>query len=160
DAEAAHPALYGPGTYELYWRDGAWRVAVRYWRPAAPAPVARTLATAIKRPLGHARTPEDARALLGQPAERVSDVLRRRDLNRKTLMARWARWVEDGLADIIERDGKLAISVTYWRPTPPPGTAAPLTAGERTELAQRIAAPLRSDVPQAPMDIGLFERPA
>ncbi|MBC7767553.1 MAG: hypothetical protein H7124_02065, partial [Phycisphaerales bacterium] len=38
-AEKAVPELYGSGMYELIWRDGAWRVTMRYWRPAPPAPV-------------------------------------------------------------------------------------------------------------------------
>lgn len=41
-AEDAVPELYGTGLYELLWRDGFWRVTMRYWRPAPPAPVART----------------------------------------------------------------------------------------------------------------------
>ncbi|PZO50427.1 MAG: hypothetical protein DCF16_13125, partial [Alphaproteobacteria bacterium] len=63
EAETAVPELYGTGVYELIWRDG-WRVSMRYWRPAPPAPVARTGEAAVKKPLGHARTPEEARALL------------------------------------------------------------------------------------------------
>src|ERR1044071_1742364 len=30
EAEAAVPDLYGMGLYELYWREGAWRVSMRY----------------------------------------------------------------------------------------------------------------------------------
>src|SRR5262249_55583456 len=75
DAEKAVPELYGSGLYELLWRDGAWRVSMRYWRPAPPAPVARTGEAAAKKPLGHARTPDDARALLEAPAELVREVL-------------------------------------------------------------------------------------
>jgi hypothetical protein len=41
-----------------------------------------------------------------------------------------------------------------------PGIAAPLAPVERIELAERVAAPLRSEEPQADLDIGLFENPA
>jgi len=50
--------------------------------------------------------------------------------------------------------------VTYWRPLHAPGVAAPLAPAERTELAERAAAPLKPDAPQAELDIGLFERVA
>ena len=159
-AEAVFPDLYGGGRFELYWRDNAWRVALRYWRPAAPAPVARTAAAAARRPLGHARTPQEARAQLGAPAELVRETWPALYANRKRLMARWGDWIANGLAEIIEREGKLAVTISYWRPAPPPGAAAPLTPAERTELAERIAAPLRAETPQAPLDFGLFERPA
>jgi len=160
DADAAFPDLYGTGRFELYWRDGAWRVAVRFWRPAAPAPVARSLEGAIKSPLGHASTPEEARALLGQPAERASAVFPTLYATRRRLMARWGKRIEQGIAEVVQRDGRMAVALTCWRPAPPPGLAAPLTPAERTELAERIAAPLRGSLPQAPMDVGLFERVA
>ena len=38
-----------------------------------------------------------------------------------------------------------------------PGVAAPLSPAERTELAERLAAPLKPDLQQAELDIGLFE---
>jgi hypothetical protein len=38
-----------------------------------------------------------------------------------------------------------------------PGVAAPLAPVERTELAERLAAPLHSAEPQAELDVGLFE---
>src|SRR5690242_20117410 len=75
EAEAAVPDLYGSGLYELHWHDGAWRVTMRYWRPAPPAPVARTGEAAAKKPLGRARTPEEARALLGAPAELAVEMM-------------------------------------------------------------------------------------
>ncbi|MGE3142449.1 MAG: hypothetical protein AB7L65_03955 [Hyphomonadaceae bacterium] len=159
-AEAAFPDLYGGGRFELYWRDEAWRVALRYWRPAAPAPVARTAAGAVRRPLGHARTPQEARAQLGAPAELVREIWPQLYANRKRLLSRWGEWIAGGLAEITEREGKLAVAFSYWRPAPPPGASAPLTPAERTELAERIAAPLRAEAPQAPLDFGLFERPA
>jgi hypothetical protein len=160
EAEAAYPELYGSGRFELYWREEAWRVAVRFWRPAAPAPVARALAGALKAPLGYARTPEEARELLGQPAERVSELFPTLYATRSRLMNRWGGRVSAGLAVVSEREGKLAVSLTYWRPAPPPGLAAQLTPAERSELAERIAAPLRGAEPQSPLDVGLFEQVA
>lgn len=155
-AETAVPELYGTGLYELIWRDG-WRVTMRYWRPAPPAPVARTGVAAAKKPLGHARTPEEARALLETPAELAQEVLPKLYIDHKQLMRRWGDVVRNGLAEIVEREGKFAVQLTYWRPMHAPGIAAPLAPIERIELAERVAAPLRSDAPQADLDIGLFE---
>ncbi len=156
-AEQAVPDLYGTGLYELFWRDGAWRVSMRYWRPAPPAPVARTGDAAAKKPLGHARTPEEARKLLGAPAELAEQTLSNLYVDHKQLMRRWGDLVRNGLAEIVERESKFALRITYWRPMHAPGVAAPLAPVERTELAERVAAPLRSDKPQAELDIGLFE---
>lgn len=158
-AEAAVPELYGSGRYELIWRDG-WRVTMRYWRPAPPAPVARTGEAAIKKPLGHARTPEEARALLETPAELTREVLPNLYVDHKQLMKRWSKLVQSGLAEIVEREGKFALAISYWRPMHAPGIAAPLSPVERIELAERVAAPLKPDAPQEDMDIGLFENPA
>ena len=158
EAEDAVPALYGPGLYELLWRDGAWRVALRFWRLAPPAPIARTVEGAGRKPLGHARTPEEARAVLGQPAEMVQELLPRRYRDRRRAMSRWASLVNSGLAEIVEREGKVAVCLTYWRPVRAPGAQAPLAPGERTELATRVAAPLKPKSPQMDLDIGLFER--
>ncbi|MBL8551089.1 MAG: hypothetical protein JNJ73_13970 [Hyphomonadaceae bacterium] len=160
EAEAAFPELYGAGRYDLYWRDEAWRVALRYWRLAPPAPVARTVDTAVKKPLGRARTPEEARAILEAPAEAVSEALPQLYANRQRLMARWGKLVETGLAEIIEREGKFAVAIRYWRPMPSPVRGPSLAPGERNELAERIAAPMTGPEPQAPMDVGLFERVA
>lgn len=159
-AEDAVPELYGTGLYELLWRDGFWRVTMRYWRPAPPAPVARTGAAAAKKPLGHARTPEEARALLGAPAELASEVLPKLYADHKQLLKRWGDVVRNGLAEIVEREGKFAISLLYWRPMHAPGVAAPLAPIERIELAERVAAPLKGQAPQAELDIGLFENQA
>ncbi|MBL8538323.1 MAG: hypothetical protein JNM59_13030 [Hyphomonadaceae bacterium] len=156
-AEAAIPDLYGSGLYELIFRDGLWRVTMRYWRPAPPAPVARTGAGAAKKPLGHARTPEQARDLLGAPAELSSEVLPNLYSDHKNLMKRWGALIENGLAEIVEREGKFAVALTFWRPMHAPGVAAPLAPAERSELAERIAAPLRGAEPQEDLDIGLFE---
>jgi hypothetical protein len=159
-AEDAVPELYGTGLYELIWRDGFWRVTMRYWRPAPPAPVARTGAGAAKKPLGHARTPEEARKLLGAPAELANEVLPKLYLDHKQLMKRWGETVRSGLGEIVEREGKFAISLIYWRPIHAPGIAAPLAPIERIELAERMAAPLKPQAPQADLDIGLFEEQA
>jgi hypothetical protein len=156
-AEIAAPDLYGAGFYELIWRDDAWRVVMRYWRPAPPAPIARSGAAAVRKPIGHARTPEEARALLGAPAELASEVLPKLYADHKAVMRRWGTRIKNGLAEIVEREGKFAVAVSYWRPIHAPGVAAPLAPSERNELAERVAAPLRSDTPQAELDIGLFE---
>jgi hypothetical protein len=156
-AEEAVPDLYGTGLYELIWRDGAWRVTMRYWRPAPPAPVARTVDAAAKKPLGRARTPEEARALLGAPAELASEVLSNLYVDHKQLMKRWGDAVRSGLGEIVEREGKFALRLTFWRPMHAPGVAAPLAPVERIELAERVAAPLKPQAPQADLDIGLFE---
>ncbi|HWA00998.1 MAG TPA: hypothetical protein VG841_11865 [Caulobacterales bacterium] len=159
-AETAVPELYGSGVYELIWRDGAWRVAFRYWRPAPPAPVARTAEAAARRPLGRARTPDEARAVLEAPAELAEEVLPKLYVDHKQLMKRWGELVRNGLAQIVEREGKFAVAITFWRPMHAPGVAAPLAPAERSELAERIAAPLRADAPQAELDVGLFEHVA
>jgi hypothetical protein len=156
-AEETVPDLYGTGLYELIWRDGAWRVVMRYWRPAPPAPVARTGDAAAKKPLGHARTPEEARKLLGAPAELATEALAHHYADHKKLMKRWGEAVRSGLGEIVEREGKFAIAITYWRPIHAPGIAAPLAPIERIELAERVAAPMRGPTPQADLDIGLFE---
>lgn len=157
-AESAVPELYGSGIYELLWRDGAWRVVMRYWRPAPPAPVARTPEAAAKKPLGHARTPEQARALLDAPAELAQEVLPNLYIDHKQVLKRWGDLVRSGLGEIVEREGKFALAINFWRPMHAPGVAAPLAPAERTELAERAAAPMRADGPQADLDIGLFER--
>ncbi|MDX2276062.1 MAG: hypothetical protein NW206_11490 [Hyphomonadaceae bacterium] len=159
-AEAATPDLYGSGVYELIWRDGAWRVAMRYWRPAPPAPVARSAEAAVRKPLGHARTPDEARALLEHPAELAQEVLPKLYINHQQLLKRWGELVRSGLGEIVEREGKFAVQVTFWRPLHAPGLAAPLAPAERTELAERMAAPLRPLTEQEELDIGLFERVA
>lgn len=157
-AEAALPELYGSGLYELLWRDGAWRVAMRYWRPAPPAPVARTANAALNKPMGRARTPDDARALLGAPAELAREVIPKLYVDHKRLKARWGKLLDNGLAEIVEREGKFALAILFWRPIKAPGLPPKLTPHERTELAERVAAPLRAEAPQEELDIGLFER--
>ncbi len=157
DAERHLPDLYGSGIYELYCRDGAWRVAMRYWRPAPPAPAARTGEAALKKPIGYARTPEAARALLGAPAELARETLPNRYVDHKQLLRRWGKVVKSGLGEIVEREGKFALLATFWRPMHAPGIAAPLAPAERSELAARVAAPLTAEAPQEDLDFGLFE---
>jgi hypothetical protein len=126
DAEAAVPGLYGDGRFELIWRDDAWRVIVRYWRIAPPAPVARSVTAAARKPLGAARTPEDARAVLGAPAELVSEALPRLYRNLGRARAAYRTAVEAGHARIEEREGGYAVLLSYWRPVPTPGRATRL----------------------------------
>jgi hypothetical protein len=96
--------------------------------------------------------------LLGAPAELVHETLPNLYVDHKQLLRRWGALVQSGLGEIVERQGKFALSVTFWRPLHAPGLAAPLAPAERTELAERIAAPLRAAAPQAALDVGLFER--
>lgn len=160
DAEAAIPGLYGSGHYELYWRDGAWRAAIRFWRPAPPAPVARNVAAAARRPLGHARTPEEARAVLGGPAELATELLPKRYRTRQRALAQWGELISAGRGEIVEREARFAVALTFWRPLVSPARPTPLAPAERHELAERLAAPLRPPEPQAPLDVGLFETAA
>ncbi|MDX2234473.1 MAG: hypothetical protein NW200_08230 [Hyphomonadaceae bacterium] len=157
-AEAAIPGLYGDGRYELVWRDDAWRVLVRFWRIAPPAPVARSAAGAVRKPLGAARTPDEARALLGAPAELVAEPLPRTYRTLGRARSAFRQFVEHGLARIEEREGGYVVLLSYWRPVQSPGRIAKLAPVERDELAQRAAAPLRAEGPQADPFVGLFER--
>jgi hypothetical protein len=157
-AEAAVPGLYGDGRHELIWRDDAWRVVIRYWRPAPPAPVARTVAAAERKPIGVARTPEEAQRILGAPTELVAEELPK--LYRSVVRAR-AQWKDElasGLATLEEREGGVAIVLRYWRPVPSPGRSSSLAPAERDEIAERAAAPMRGANPQADPFVGLFER--
>jgi len=158
DAEAAIPDLYGDGRHELCWRDDAWRVTLRYWRIAPPAPVARTVGTAARKPLGAARTPDDARAILGGPAELVSEPLPRLYRTLGRARAAWREAVETGLAKIEAREGGYVVLLSYWRLVASPGRTARIAPVERDEIAQRAAAPLRPTEPQANPFVGLFER--
>jgi hypothetical protein len=158
DAEAAVPGLYGDGRYELVWRDDAWRVVIRYWRPAPPAPVARTIAAAAKRPIGVARTPEEAQALLGAPAELVAEPLPKPFRSVVRARAQWKDALANGLAKLVEREDGFAVVLHYWRPVPSPGRTPGLAPAERDAIAERAAAPLRGAFPQADPYVGLFER--
>lgn len=154
EAEAKVGDLYGDPRFEVIWRDDAWRVVVRFWRQAPPAPVARTAALAARKPLGFARTPEEARAILGAPAERVSETLGAKGYaTRARALGRATALVEHGHAEIVERQGSFYVVLTFWRPI-----ASQLAPAERAELAERAQAPMRPGVPQANMYIGMFEQ--
>jgi hypothetical protein len=155
EAEAAFPGLYGDPRFEVAFCDGAWRVSIRYWRPAPPAPIARTALAALKKPLGAAGTPDEARAALGGPAELAEEELPNRFSTRATAVGKVRALAEVGLARIIEREGQFAIALTYWRPLRSSGGG--LLPAERAEIAARLAQPLRSDLPQSSPFIGLFE---
>ena len=114
----------------------------------------------MKKPLGVARTPEEARTLLEHPAELAREVLPNLYVNHQQLMKRWGDLVRSGLGEVVEREGKFAVCVTFWRPMHAPGLAAPLAPAERTELAERMAAPLKPQMEQEDLDIGLFEHVA
>jgi hypothetical protein len=146
-------ALYGDPRFEAVWRSDAWRVVVRFWRPAPPSPVARTAAIAARKPLGFARTPEEAQQILGAPAERVSERLGGAYATRARALGRATVLVEHGHAEIVEREGRFIVLLTFWRPL-----ASRLAPAERAELEARAAAPLRAVGPQANPYIGLFER--
>ncbi len=155
EADDALGGIYGEPRFELISRDGAWRVMVRFWRKAPPAPVART-AAAARRPLGYAATPEQARSILGAPAERVSETLWRPYATRTRALAQIAKaHLPDGLAQIVEREGRFIVQLAFWRPLAPR-----LSPAERAELEQRVAAPMRVAAPQLPADMGLFEHTA
>lgn len=158
DAEAAVPGLYGDGRFELIWRDDAWRVVIRYWRPAPPAPVARNIAAAARRPIGVARTPEDAQRILDAPAELVAEPLPKLYRNVVRARAQWREQLANGLAKLEEREGGFAIVLHYWHPVAVAGRASTLAPSEREEIAERAAAPMRGANPQANPYVGLFER--
>ncbi|MGE3301640.1 MAG: hypothetical protein AB7M12_00825 [Hyphomonadaceae bacterium] len=154
EAERAAPGLYGAPHLELIAREDGYRVIVRFWRPAPAAPVARTAQAAARRPLGYARTPEEARVILGAPAERVAEPLRRPYATRSRAMAQIAKMqTPEGLAQIVEREGAFIVQLSYWRPV-----IGSLSPAERAEIKERSAAPLRAHTPQLPLDVGLFER--
>jgi hypothetical protein len=155
EAEAATPALYETPRFEAAFIDGAWRIQVRYWRPAPPAPVGRTATAALRRPLGRARTPEEARALLGGPAEIASEPLALAYASRAAVAARHRKLIEVGLARIVERAHSYHLEITYWRPLRSSGGA--LFPAERAEIAARLAQPLRGALPQSDPYVGLFE---
>jgi hypothetical protein len=157
-AEADWPDLYGDGRFEAVFRDGHWRVAIRYWRPSPPAPVARTPTAAARKPLGLAHTPDQAAAILGQPAELAFEPFPR--LYRTIARARavWRIALDTGLAQLREVDGGLHVWLSFWRPLPRPGVTAPLAPVEKSELAERAAKPLRAAVEQLDPYVGLFER--
>jgi hypothetical protein len=159
-AEAAYPDLYGSGRFEAIWRDEAWRVLIRFWRRSPPAPVARTPSAAHRKPLGHARTPDEASIILGQTAELGRAPLPRLYRTMARARAVWRAALDSNLADLVEVDGGFQVWLSFWRPVAPAPHAAHLAPGERTELEARKLAPLRPRLPQADPNFGLFETPA
>lgn len=154
--EAAAPHLYGDPACEAAFEDGAWRIVVRYWRVAPPAPVARTPEQALRRPLGAARTPEEARIVLGGPAELAAEPLPRLYRTRGMALARARPLAEVGLAEVVEREGRFALAIRFWRPLRSNGGA--LLPAERAEIAARLSQPMRGHTPQSDPYVGLFER--
>jgi hypothetical protein len=154
DAEAAVAGLYNDPRFELIAREDGYHVQVRYWRPAPAAPVARNAGAAARKPLGFASSPDQARALLGTPAERVSEPLWRPYATRTRALQQIAKaHLPDGLADIVERGGRFVVQLSFWRPI-----TQNLSPAERAQLDERAAAPMRAPAPQLPADVGLFER--
>jgi hypothetical protein len=111
----------------------------------------------VRTPLGTARTKAEAEALLGEPAVAAREALPWRYRSRARLMNRWGHLVEAGLGDVLLQDGLCVLALAYWAPASP-RSGLHLAPAERTALAERMAAPLRGVKPQAPLDIGLFER--
>lgn len=154
DAEAFVPSLYLDPRFEAVWRDGAWRVVVRFWRPEPAAPVAASPRVAARAPLGLARTQAEAERLLRRSAELVEEAVGeyasagRAEAARRKLSAPAAARLE-------ARDGKYTLVLSYWRPSARHG---PLGERDRSALTERAQAPLRPRAPQATPYVGLFER--
>lgn len=153
EAEAAEPRLYGDGRFSLEFVDDSWRIFVRFFRAAPPSPVARNPQAAAGRPLGFARTPEDAQTLLGAPAERVAEPIAKPYKSFARARTRYSAQLAAGHGEIIAREDGFTLLITYWRPI----RAIPVTPGERAEIAARSAAPLRGPPGQDHPFIGLFE---
>jgi hypothetical protein len=154
DAEKAAPGLYHDPWYELLAHEDGYHVLVRFWRPAPAAPVARNAGSAARQPLGYARTPQEARVILGAPAERVNEPLWRPYATRTRALQQIAKaHLPEGLAEIVERGGRFVVCLPFWRPITPS-----MSPAERAELDERAAAPMRAPTPQLPADVGLFER--
>ncbi len=152
EAEAALPGLYGDPRFELIWREGGYRVMVRFWQPIPPAPVARGVRLAAKAPLGVVLTAAEAEALLDRTAELIEAPYGSYATEARALQAKAKLCTP--LAARIEQSGeRWQLLLTYWRPDPH-------AFGERDRdvLAKRAQMPLRSRAPQASPYIGLFER--
>lgn len=152
-AEAVEPRLYGDGRFSLDFVDGAWRVFVRFFRAAPPMPVARTANQAADRPMGTARTPEEAMALLGAPAERVVEPVSKIYRHFARARARYSAQLAAGQGELALREDGYSLVITYWRPI----RSTPLTPVERATMAARAAAPMRGPPGQDHPFIGLFE---
>jgi hypothetical protein len=152
-AEAFEPRVYGDGRFSLEHVNGEWRIFVRFFRTAPAMPVARTAQAACDRPLGFARTPEEAMALLGAPSERVSEPVAKIYKSFARARARYASWIAAGQGELVPREDGFSLLITYWRPL----RATPVTPVERAEIAARSAAPMRGPPGQDHPFIGLFE---
>lgn len=153
EAEAATPNLYGDGRYSLDFVDGAWRVFVRFFRAAPAAPVARSASAASEKPLGFARTPDEAMAVLGAPAERVVEPATKIYRSFARARARYRDALSNGYGELVAREDGFSLLVTFWRPI----RATPITPVERAEIAARVRAPLTGPPGQDHPFIGLFE---
>lgn len=149
-AFAAAPDSYLRGA-EVVLLDGAWRVMVRFWRPLPALPVAATALAALKAPLGAARTETEAVAVADGPVLELRAPAPWRYASRKKAMTKWSLQIEAGLAELSAAGDRFQLMVRFWQPVIADGTQ---------DLKARLAAPLRAALPQAPLDIGLFERRA
>jgi hypothetical protein len=92
--------------------------------------------------------------LLGAPAERVNEPLWRPYATRPRALAQIAKaHLPEGIAEIVEREGRFIVQIAFWRPI-----AARLSPAERAEMDRRAASPLTPREPQLPADVGLFEQ--
>lgn len=146
EAEQAFPNLYLDPRFSLVWREGGWRVVVRFWRPCPAAPVARSIRGAARAPLGAVRERSQAEALLGQAAE-LSEELVADYASRVRAESARNRLAHPEAARVVVAGERFQVLLRFWRPIP-----------QASDLAQRAAAPLRGRRPQATPYVGLFER--
>jgi hypothetical protein len=147
-AMAAAPDLFARGG-EVMLYEGAYRVFLRFWRPLPPLPVASTAREAVAAPLGYGRTAAEAALLAGAPVEAFCEPLPARYASIQAARRKWGTLIDAGMAEVMTKGARFAVGVKFWRPTPPE------VAME--DLAARLSAPLKARLPQAAMDIGLFE---
>ncbi|MBY0448968.1 MAG: hypothetical protein K2P95_09780, partial [Hyphomonadaceae bacterium] len=145
-AEAAFPNLYLDPRFEAVFRDGAWRVGVRFWRPLQALPVGRSAREAARGGLGTARTQGEAEALLGGEAVLVEETLGLYTSPvRAEAACRRLGLATAGRVGLVQ--GRHALLLRFWRLR-----AAP------APLQERLEAPLRPRAPQASPFVGLFEQ--
>lgn len=151
EAEAALPGLYGDPRFELIWREGGYRVVVRFWQPIPASPVARGVRLAAKAPIGIARTEAEAEALLRHSAELIEAPIGDYVSEARAMQAKGK--LATPLAARIEQSGaRWRLLLSFWRPDP-----RKIGAADREVLASRARSPLRSRAPQASPFVGLFE---
>lgn len=151
DAEAALPGLYGDPRFELIWREGGYRVVVRFWQPIPAAPVAKGVRLAAKAPIGTARTEAEAEALLHRSAELIEAPIGDYVSEARAMQAR-AKLAAPLAARIEQSGARWRLLLSYWRPDP-----RKFGAADREVLASRARSPLRARAPQASPFVGLFE---